>query len=790
MGQFTDLIGHAWRKYETPGVPSSGFHDPKKDEILPIGPALDEALAAATSGKRVIDAVRVAATGNINITSPGAAIDGVGLSAGDRVALPVQSAGAQNGYWTWNGAAVPMTRTADADTGAELVGATAFVREGTVNKGKTYTVANTTAPNVGTDAINMVVTSELDQTALDSKQDASSNLDGWSQHEDVIYPAASDQSFAGWATDATGFVISPGIYTLPNGTVVAPSFSVVEGDYSIIGYSTDPTGFVIPQQSSESGGGSGSDETARFEAQDAYAVAYSAAVPLRPLPEIAGLWWDYVLFMDYGQSEDQGGASPLPKTISVPSFGISAKMVGYSTRSADESDTYYPFGSLVNANGVETIATGSFDLRDMVATSDIDKNGGGSVYDYTDWIISPIAGHNGEAPVVSWVYGLWSLINEARNEMTGNFAGRVPIGSTQGFGGKTLAQLTSTSPSGSEDFAPRLRMENFSTQLAAHIPATYAGKTVGFAAWKTMQGTADGLASTPKATYKAGLGTARTMMNDTAESAFGQIVPPAMFIVQTGIYPVAGKPDVPQAQHEFARENQDEGVWLVANKFNVPSKFQVPSSPGFTALPSTTDFSSTTVNVHLDGNATRWLSAYVAKVCEQIFWHRRNWQHMHVVKGTWRSGSRNVCVSWHCPVGPIRTLHSWQGYRKVFMPNNGIQFFQGATEIGVNSMTFMEQSIVFELDIIPTSGVPLVIHVGTARGMHNIADSDPSVSRFTYQYSHQDFAAFDPNPANMTAGELLVDAEAQAELADYINQPYPLPNYAAIEVFTLTEITE
>ncbi|PSJ64512.1 FAD-dependent oxidoreductase [Kumtagia ephedrae] len=55
MGQFTDLIGHAWRKYETPGVPSSGPHDPKKDDIIPIGPALDEAIEAAAAGEVVME---------------------------------------------------------------------------------------------------------------------------------------------------------------------------------------------------------------------------------------------------------------------------------------------------------------------------------------------------------------------------------------------------------------------------------------------------------------------------------------------------------------------------------------------------------------------------------------------------------------------------------------------------------------------------------------------------------------------------------------------------------------
>jgi hypothetical protein len=62
-------------------------------------------------------AVRVVATDHVNISSPGATIDGVPLSTGpppDRVLLTAQSPGSQNGIYVWNGAAVAMTRATDA----------------------------------------------------------------------------------------------------------------------------------------------------------------------------------------------------------------------------------------------------------------------------------------------------------------------------------------------------------------------------------------------------------------------------------------------------------------------------------------------------------------------------------------------------------------------------------------------------------------------------------------------------------------------------------------------------
>lgn len=88
-----------------------------------------------TSWKHV---VRCASTGNVDVTAPGSSIDGVTLSTGDapanrRVLLKNQSNGIENGPYQWNGAAVAMSRTADADGVDDLVEARVPVAEGTVN---------------------------------------------------------------------------------------------------------------------------------------------------------------------------------------------------------------------------------------------------------------------------------------------------------------------------------------------------------------------------------------------------------------------------------------------------------------------------------------------------------------------------------------------------------------------------------------------------------------------------------------------------------------------------------
>jgi len=62
----------------------------------------------------------------------GDTIDGVVLATGDRILIKNQAAGAENGIYVVAASGAP-TRAADADAGSELVSATVFVEQGTVN---------------------------------------------------------------------------------------------------------------------------------------------------------------------------------------------------------------------------------------------------------------------------------------------------------------------------------------------------------------------------------------------------------------------------------------------------------------------------------------------------------------------------------------------------------------------------------------------------------------------------------------------------------------------------------
>lgn len=107
------------------------------DPTLSQHPATKAYVDSAVEGLGWKDSVRVASVANITLSGPGATIDGVTMAANDRVLVKDQSTQSQNGLYIWNGAAVSMTRTADASTFAELEQAVVTVEEGT-SAGSTF----------------------------------------------------------------------------------------------------------------------------------------------------------------------------------------------------------------------------------------------------------------------------------------------------------------------------------------------------------------------------------------------------------------------------------------------------------------------------------------------------------------------------------------------------------------------------------------------------------------------------------------------------------------------------
>jgi len=106
---------------------------------------------AAIEGINWKKSVRVAASTNVTIASPGASINGIDLDSNDRVLLMGQTDLKENGLFIYNGPSVALTRALDANTTEELNQAVVTVQEGTY-AGASFR-QTTVDPTIGTDDI-------------------------------------------------------------------------------------------------------------------------------------------------------------------------------------------------------------------------------------------------------------------------------------------------------------------------------------------------------------------------------------------------------------------------------------------------------------------------------------------------------------------------------------------------------------------------------------------------------------------------------------------------------------
>jgi hypothetical protein len=135
-----------------------------------------EYVDAVKTGLDFKDSVRVASTGNLTISGPGAAIDGISLSSGDRVLLKNQTTASQNGIYSWNGAASAMTRTTDADADAEVTsGMYVFVETGTANSDTGFVLTTDGSITVGSTSLSFTQFSGAGQIVAGDAMSKSGN---------------------------------------------------------------------------------------------------------------------------------------------------------------------------------------------------------------------------------------------------------------------------------------------------------------------------------------------------------------------------------------------------------------------------------------------------------------------------------------------------------------------------------------------------------------------------------------------------------------------------------------
>lgn len=95
-----------------------------------IGPA-QGVYWSNSSWAKIRTSARVRVIVDVNLAAPGANLDGLAMVAGEEALLDGQTIAADKGKYVWNGAAVPMTRSPDMDTWAEIPTSIVQVTAGT-----------------------------------------------------------------------------------------------------------------------------------------------------------------------------------------------------------------------------------------------------------------------------------------------------------------------------------------------------------------------------------------------------------------------------------------------------------------------------------------------------------------------------------------------------------------------------------------------------------------------------------------------------------------------------------
>ena len=178
------------------------------------------------------DSVRVASTANVTISGPGAAIDGVTLSSGDRVLLKDQSTGSQNGIYIFNGAASAMTRATDADADAEVTsGMFVFVEAGTVNADNGFVLSTDGTITVGSTALTFTQFSGAGQiVAGDGMTKSGNQLDV--NDDNITLEVASDAvRIKGITATAVGDLLIGAASNAGYTRLVKPSGNATAHDY-------------------------------------------------------------------------------------------------------------------------------------------------------------------------------------------------------------------------------------------------------------------------------------------------------------------------------------------------------------------------------------------------------------------------------------------------------------------------------------------------------------------------------------------------------------------------------
>jgi hypothetical protein len=138
------LVSPTFTGHVTVPTPTTSTDAARKDYV--------DALIAGLSWKQEVRAATTTAGTLASSFANGSVIDGVTLVTGDRILIKNQASGAENGIYIVAASGAPA-RSSDASTGAELVNASCYVSEGTVNADLQFTCTTNAPITLGSTAL-------------------------------------------------------------------------------------------------------------------------------------------------------------------------------------------------------------------------------------------------------------------------------------------------------------------------------------------------------------------------------------------------------------------------------------------------------------------------------------------------------------------------------------------------------------------------------------------------------------------------------------------------------------
>lgn len=427
---------------------------------------------------------------------------------------------------------------------------------------------------------------------------------------------------------------------------------------------------------------------------------------------------DINIYIVYGQSFSVGTNSQVPLSV-LNMFGN--LMLGNSPRGSNyvSGTTSDQFGPVGNSN-----------LNNLIEVRQLD-----------DGTLSPSSGSFGETPLSGWL-NFGKLLHNQRL-MVDNDSTRIFAGACCGVGGKTIAQL-------SKGATPNFYNHVITALQAIKAAADAAGKTSRFCGFMWMQGENDG--STAYDAYMTALNTLYNNICTDGMAIFGQTLPPHWYNYQLG--------------GTYTSDSNSMAVSRALLDFcdNNPGLATFVNPVGHLPKPVNTDGNDN----HMFANSYRWFGCDAGKVMDLV--QRGCGRPVFRMREAIFSED-TVNIAFSVPVPPVKFTPGYVGNVATSFADKGftIKDAQGVLH-GSDLTVTLASDVVVKIVASRKLVAPVSIWLGDKTyhsGVHNIADSDDSLS--TYKW------------------ELVTGSPAAESISELNGKPYALQNWCGADIITATE---